>query len=104
MSLSVMLPFSDVKASTMNMSPEDLVTVTPSFCTDSGRLDWASCSLFCTCICATSGSVPEAKVSSISELPSDELLDDMYSRLSMPVMACSITWVTEFSVVSAEAP
>ena len=77
MSLSVMLPFSDVKASTMNMSPDDLLTVTPLRCTAVGRLDSASCSLFLTCTWAVSGLVPAAKVSVISELPSDELLDDM---------------------------
>ena len=88
----------------MEMLPEDLVTVTPVDCTVSGSLDWACCSLFCTGTWAMSGSVPEAKVSVTWAEPEDVLLEFMYSRLSSPVMFCSITCVTEFSVVCADAP
>jgi hypothetical protein len=52
--------------------------------------------------------VPERRYTSwvrgITGPQQEELLEDMYSRLSRPVMACSITCVTEFSVISAEAP
>ncbi len=47
---------------------------------------------------------PGAKVSVVRERPAESLVDCMYSRLSRPLSCCSMTWVTEFSTVSAEAP
>jgi hypothetical protein len=49
------------------------------------------------------GSVPASKVSDTSPPPC-ELLEDMYTRPSMPCMDCSITCVTDSSIVAAEAP
>ena len=72
--------------------------------TDSGRLDVASWSLFCTCDQAMSGSVPASKVSSMRDEPDESLVADMYRRLSNPVIFDSMIWVTLFSTVSAEAP
>ena len=51
-----------------------------------------------------SGSVPGLKVSSMRAEPELSLVADMYSRLSNPVIFCSMIWVTVFSTVSAEAP
>ena len=68
------------------------------------QLAMASWSLFCTWAQARSGSVPGAKVSSILPAPDASLLPDMYSSLSKPVIFCSMTWVTLFSTVSADAP
>ena len=47
---------------------------------------------------------PGAKVSVVRERPAESLVEPMYSRLSMPLSCCSITWVTELSTVSADAP
>src|SRR6185437_3419630 len=81
-----------------------LATVTPSCCTWLGNCATADCTLFCTCTWAMSGLVPGAKVAVMATEPS--ALDDelKYKRLSMPVSCCSITWVTEFCTVSADAP
>ncbi|MCY1218164.1 hypothetical protein D3C72_1456820 [compost metagenome] len=64
----------------------------------------ACCSLFCTCIWATSMLVPALKVSDRRATPDELLVDCMYSRLSSPFICCSMTWVTESSTVLAEAP
>ncbi len=55
----------------------DLRTVMPCCWTVWGRLGMASCSLFCTCTCAMSGSVPESKKSVTVAWPLALLLDDM---------------------------
>ncbi len=81
-----------------------LVTVTPVLCTACGNLEVASCNLFCTCICATSGLVPALKFKVMLVLPAELLEADMYSRLSRPFSCCSITCVTESSSVLADAP
>ena len=48
--------------------------------------------------------VPGANVAWMPTLPSELLLEEKYSRWSRPLSCCSITWVTEFSTVWAEAP
>ena len=64
----------------------------------------ACCTLFCTCICAVSGSVPATKLSVLLALP-EALLDvSMDSRPSMPFRFCSMICVTESSMVLAVAP
>jgi len=81
-----------------------LATTTPCCTTSDGSRGVASATLFCTCTWAISGSVPGLKVSVI-EAPPLALDEELkYSRLSMPVSCCSITWVTAPSVVSALAP
>ena len=64
----------------------------------------ASCSLFCTCTCAMSGFVPGANVSVMVAGPESSVVDDRYSKWSSPLICCSITCVTVFSTVSADAP
>ena len=49
----------------------------PWFFTSSGSLGMARSRLFCTCIMATSGSVPVSKVMRKKALPSDEEEVDM---------------------------
>ncbi len=92
------------KAATIRKPELALATTMPCCVTSVGRRGVASATLFCTCTCAMSGSVPGRKVSVIDAPPLalDEELK--YSRLSMPVSCCSITCVTELSVVSALAP
>ncbi|MNC61450.1 hypothetical protein D3C75_1113920 [compost metagenome] len=92
------------KATISRKSLPPLVTVMPWFCTACGKRASACCSLFCTCICATSASVPAAKVRLILALPAELLLADMYNSPSSPFICCSTTWVTESSMVLAEAP
>ncbi|CAM3311890.1 hypothetical protein BUGL105410_29305 [Burkholderia gladioli] len=98
------LPSVEAKPTTIRKLAEDLVTVRPEVCTMVGNCEVTSCSLFCTCICATSGSARLVKVRRISTSPVDSDEADMYCRLSTPVMPCSITRVTEFSTVRASAP
>ncbi len=81
-----------------------LATTTPWSTTSAGRRGCASETLFCTCTWAMSGSVPVSKVRVISLRPDELDVELKYSRLSMPVSCCSITWVTERSAVSALAP
>src|SRR5437868_1640671 len=50
------------------------------------------------------GSVPVAKVRVVVDWPVSSLVDDMYSRLSIPFICCSMTWTTVFCTVVAEAP
>ncbi|KGD55014.1 hypothetical protein DP49_6591 [Burkholderia pseudomallei] len=51
-----------------------------------------------------SGFVPGANVIVIVALPESSLVDDMYRKLSRPLICCSITCVTVSSTVFAEAP
>ncbi|MCY1172510.1 hypothetical protein D9M73_126450 [compost metagenome] len=51
-----------------------------------------------------SGSVPLAKVAEMLTCPRDDELVLKYSKPSMPVSCCSITWATDVSSVSADAP
>ncbi len=53
---------------------------------------------------AISGSVPDLKVSVMVTEPAESLVDDIYIRLSMPFIFCSITWVTVSCTVWASAP
>ncbi len=64
----------------------------------------ASCSRFCTCTCATSGSVPWEKLRVIVAAPLLSLFDEKYSKLSSPPSCCSITCTTVLATVCAEAP
>ncbi|CAB3774378.1 hypothetical protein LMG30113_07574 [Burkholderia paludis] len=99
-----MLPSSELKASTSRKLLLDFVTDRPNCCTTCGRTGVASDSLFCTWTCAMSALVPGAKVSVIVALPESSLVDDMYRKLSRPLICCSITCVTVSSTVFAEAP
>ena len=81
-----------------------LVTVSPCRVTSSGREEVASWSLFCTCICATSGLVSGSKVRRMDTCPALSLVELMYIRPSMPLSFCSMTCVTVSSSVCAEAP
>ncbi len=100
----LMEPSLELNAITIRKESEDLVTCTPCCCTSCGSSGVASCSLFCTCTWAMSGLVPGAKVIAIWALPAESLVEVMYSRLSMPFICCSITWVTESSTTFADAP
>jgi hypothetical protein len=77
MSSRRMLPSWETNAITMRKPLRDLVTLTPWRCTSCGSSGIASCSLFCTCTCAMSGSVPDSKVSVTVALPEAWLVDDM---------------------------
>ncbi len=54
-----------------------LLTLMPCSCTICGSSGVTSCSLFCTCTCAMSGSVPLSNVSVIVAWPLDSLVADM---------------------------
>src|SRR5690606_41224504 len=86
---------------------EPLLALDPAtpFCTTSeGRRGVASETLFCTWTWAMSGSVPVSKVRVIDTRPDELEVELKYSRLSMPVSCCSMTWVTACSAVRASAP
>ena len=102
--LRSMLAFSDCRPTTIRKPALALATTTPWAVTSLGRRGVASDTLFCTCTWAISASVPVWKVSVIEAWPDELELELKYSRLSMPVSCCSMTWVTERSVVSALAP
>src|ERR1700722_3072831 len=51
-----------------------------------------------------SGLVPAAKVSVMVAVPESSLVDERYSKWSRPLICCSITCVTVFSTVLADAP
>ncbi len=72
-----MLPSRETKPTTIRNPVRPLETFTPWRCTSCGSSGMASCSLFCTCTCAMSGSVPVSKVRLIPELPVDSLVADM---------------------------
>ena len=97
-------PSSDTNASTMRYVWLTLFTCTPCCATSSGNSGSAARSLFCTCTCAMSGSVPASNVSVICESPVMLLSELMYSRPSRPTIFCSMTCVTLLSTVCAEAP
>ena len=54
-----------------------LLTLMPCCCTTAGSSGVAACSLFCTCTCAVSGSVPVLKVSVMPTAPLESLVEDM---------------------------
>ncbi len=99
-----MLPSEETKPATIRKFLVALVTRMPCCCTSCGSSGWATASLFCTCTWAVSGLVPWRKVSVMATLPSELLSEEMYSRLSMPFICCSITWTTVSCTVCAEAP
>jgi len=68
-----MLPSSEIRPTIISQFRVDLLTLTPWAATTSGRFAMASCSLFCTCAHARSGSVPGAKVSSMRDCPDESL-------------------------------
>ena len=72
-----MEPSSDTKARTTRKFLVALATRTPCFCTASGNSGVASCSLFCTCTWAMSGSVPASKVRVMVAWPEESLVEDM---------------------------
>ena len=51
-----------------------------------------------------SGLVPAANVSVMVAVPESSDVDDRYSKWSRPLICCSITCVTVFSTVFADAP
>ena len=77
MSSRVMLPSSDTKPTTCRKPAAPLPTFTPCRCTSCGSSGIAPCSLFCTCTCAMSGSVPFWKLSVTEAMPALELFEDM---------------------------
>ena len=99
-----MLPSSDVSDTTISKSVPAFVTETPWLCTACGSCDMACCSLFCTCIWATSAFVPASNCSRTLAVPAELLVDAIETSRSMPLRRCSITWVTESSMVLADAP
>ena len=104
MSCSFMLPSLETNAATIRKPLCALFTRTPCCCTTCGSNGVAVCSLFCTCTCAVSASVPLSKLMLTLAWPLDWLLEDMYIMPSRPCIACSMIWVTEFSTTCADAP
>ena len=104
MSAVLSAPSVETKPSTMRKFLVALATVMPCSCTMAGRRGSASCSLFCTCTWAMSGSVPWAKLSVMLIAPLLSLDELKYSRWSMPLSCCSITCTTVVCAVSADAP
>ena len=71
------VPSSEIRPITMKKDDDAFSTVTPCRCTVSGSSAVAWLSLFCTCTCATSGSVPDSKVRVIEAVPAEVEDDDM---------------------------
>ncbi len=72
-----MLPSSETRPTTSRKLFTDLLTRTPCCCTSCGRSGVASATLFCTCTCAMSASVPPSKVIVIVTVPAEVLADSM---------------------------
>ena len=72
-----MRPSSDTKPTTIRKPELALLTLMPCCCTTCGSAGMASCSLFCTCTWAMSGSVPFWNVSVMVAAPFDSLVADM---------------------------
>ena len=104
MSAEVTAGSSLFSVTTISRSVPALVTRTPCACTACGSREMACCTLFCTCICAVSGSVPATKLSWLLAVPEALLDDSIDSSPSMPFRFCSMICVTESSMVLAEAP
>ena len=77
MSLRSIEPSSLTKPSTSRKPALALFTPMPCCCTICGSVAVASCSLFCTCTWAMSGSVPDSKVSVTDTEPLESEADDM---------------------------
>nr|WP_276602872.1 hypothetical protein [Nannocystis pusilla] len=99
-----MLPSIDTKPAISRKLLADLTTRTPWRWTSCGSCGIASCSLFCTCTWAMSGSVPGSKVRVSWAEPVASLDDDTKRSPSRPTMRCSMTCVTVSSSVLAEPP
>ena len=67
----------EMKPTNIRKALVDFVTRTPDCCTVCGSSGTASCSLFCTCTCAMSGSVPGAKVIVVVDWPVSSLCESM---------------------------
>ena len=72
-----MLPSSETRPTTSRKLFTDFVTLTPPCCTSSGSSGSARETLFCTCTCAMSASVPLSKVAVIVTTPAEVLADSM---------------------------
>jgi hypothetical protein len=79
-------------------------TETPSCVTADGSCGSARLTRFCTCTCAMSGSVSSEKYTVSVSWPLAELVDDMYSMLSTPLICASIGEATESASVFESAP
>src|SRR5215207_2308465 len=79
-------------------------TVTPCRRTSSGRDGSAIESRFWTSTWALSRSVPMSNVMVSEYDPSDELVEDMYSMFSTPLICCSIGAATVSATTLALAP
>ena len=89
---------------TIRKPADDLRTSMPWRWTGSGSSGDAWLSRFCTWTWAMSASVPVSKVRVIWVCPAEVEFEEMYRSPSSPVMFCSMTWVTVFAIVSADAP
>ena len=98
------LPSAERSPTTIRKPALALATTTPCWVTSVGSRGVASATLFCTWTWAMSASVPVSKVRVMLTRPLELEEELKYSRWSMPVSCCSITWVTDFSAVSALAP
>ncbi|MCY1445837.1 hypothetical protein D9M71_623690 [compost metagenome] len=72
--------------------------------TDCGMRASAFFRRFCTSTWASCGSVPGWKVTTISAMPLELLVDSKYSSPLAPLSDSSITLVTESTSTLAEAP
>ncbi len=99
-----MPPLGDTKPTTIIMSGELVLTVTPCSVTEDGNRVSAGCSRFCTLMRARSGSVPTAKVTDREYRPALDALDDMYSMPSTPLTASSMGPPTASEITWALAP
>src|SRR5690242_7704625 len=79
-------------------------TDTPCCVTADGSCGSARLTRFCTCTCAVSGSVSSVKKTVRLSWPLAELVDDMYSMLSTPLICASIGAATDCATVLASAP
>ena len=70
-------PSRETKATTIMKLRTDLATCNPCCVTCAGKSAVAVCSLFWTCIWATSGFVPFSKVRVTVAIPVDSLVEDM---------------------------
>ena len=101
---TVSAPLFEVSAMIIKKADEALLTRMPCRRTSSGRRCSTARRRFCTSICATSMSVPDANVTVIDAVPFDWLDDVMYRKPSTPFSSCSMTCVTFVSSIEASAP
>src|SRR5436309_781681 len=77
---------------------------TPFWTTSFGKEERAKLTLFWTSMRAWLGSVPTLKKRCKFIFPGEALLENMYDKLSMPLIACSKGAATLLAIVSADAP